>query len=243
MHPSESLSAVRRGALVCALAVACLTVWSAGAVASSRATMDLKAYKAAERAARKGIVALKPAMDSAGKTFTDKANQCPGVLSGLANLPKSERDSNAQQVGMDLTAWVITTRLSVITGPLDEFESQLRKLGGGSVDPVLRKYARAQLTGYRALSGPTDPDLCADLSAWAASGFTAFSAEEQAIQAWFLRLVVSSPSARIERRFKADLRKHGLKRGNDETLLSDAILPQAQIEGDLTAMVKVLLGS
>jgi hypothetical protein len=157
-------------------------------------------------------------------------------------LPKGELDSNAQQVGMDLTAWVITTRLSVITSPLEEFESQLRKLGG-SVDPVLRKYARAQLTGYRALSGPTDPDLCADLSAWAASGFTAFSTEEQAIQAWFLRLVVSSPSARIERRFKADLRKHGLKRGNDETLLSDAILPEVQIEDDLTAMVKVLLGS
>jgi hypothetical protein len=242
MQPSGSLSAVRRGTVVCVLAVACLTVWSAGAVASSRATKDLKAYKAAERAARKGIVALKPAMDAAGQTFIDKANQCPGVLSGLADLPKSERDSNALQVGLDLTAWVITTRLSAITGPLEDFESQLRKLGG-SVDPVLRKYAKAQLTGYRALTGPTDPDLCADLSAWAASGFTAFSAEEQAIQAWFLRLTLSSPSASIERRFKADLRKHGLKRGNDETLLSDAILPEAQIEDDLAGMVKVLVGS
>jgi hypothetical protein len=242
MEPSGSLSVVRRSLVVCVLAVACLTVWSAGAVASSRTTKDLKAYKAAERAARKGIVALKPAMDSAGQTFFDKANQCPGVLSGLADLPKSERDSNALQVGLDLTSWVITTRLSVITGPLEDFESQLRKLSG-SVDPVLRKYAKAQLTGYRALSGPTDPDLCADLSAWAASGFTAFSAEEQAIQAWFLRLTVSTPSASIERRFKADLRKHGLKRGNDEALLSKAILPEAQIDDDLAAMVKVLVGS
>jgi hypothetical protein len=155
---------VVRGTLSVLLASFALGLAPGGALASSR---DVAATRALARATDTLVRAANPEVSrglAAAKRYASQvASQCPAAAAG------SPQNHEAEQLDDEVIGAMTTVGYRVAAGPVATFARQVRGLRWSN-----RRLTRAVKTFVTKLGGLTrlaTPNVCADVRAWAASGY------------------------------------------------------------------------